>query len=202
VRKGKAADVRGAAAFVAEALATARAAGATGTLVLRADSKFYTAEVAAAAGRAGAYVSLSTGSNPSVDAAIAALGDDGWTSIHYPNAFIDEDTGELVSDAEVAEVPYTAFTSRPKKWHVSGRLVIRRVKRGNRKAGSGQGELFDLWRHHAVFTTSPYTMLQAEAQHRGHAVVEQVIADAKNSALAHLPSASFCANAAWATLWA
>jgi len=45
-------------------------------------------------------------------------------------------------------------------------------------------------------------MLQAESQHRGHAVIEQVIADAKGSALAHLPSASFSANAAWAVLWA
>ena len=45
-------------------------------------------------------------------------------------------------------------------------------------------------------------MLQAETQHRGHAIVEQLIADAKNSALAHLPSAAFAANAAWATAWA
>ncbi|MBV8992307.1 MAG: transposase [Pseudonocardiales bacterium] len=45
-------------------------------------------------------------------------------------------------------------------------------------------------------------MLQAETQHRGHAIVEQVIADAANSALAHLPSGIFTANAAWAVLWA
>src|SRR6266496_1781102 len=45
-------------------------------------------------------------------------------------------------------------------------------------------------------------MLQAETQHRGHAIVEQLIADAKASALAHLPSGSFAANAAWTTLWA
>jgi len=44
------------------------------------------------------------------------------------------------------------------------------------------------YRDHAVFTDSPMTLLQAETQHRGHAVVEQVIADLKNSALAHLPS--------------
>jgi hypothetical protein len=54
------------------------------------------------------------------------------------------------------------------------------------------------WRHHAVFTTSRYEMLQAEGQHRDHAIVEQVIADAtaSASALAHLPSGSFNANAA------
>ncbi len=78
----------------------------------------------------------------------------------------------------------------------------RRVKRLNPASGNGQGELFDSWRHHAVFVTSPYQMLQAETQHRGHAIVEQLIADAKASALAHLPSGSFAANAAWTTLWA
>ena len=45
-------------------------------------------------------------------------------------------------------------------------------------------------------------MLQAESQHRGHAIIEQVIADAAASALAHLPSGSFNANAAWTVLWA
>jgi hypothetical protein len=199
MRKGKAADVRGAAGFVAEALATAKAAGATGTIIVRGDSKFYTADVVAAVRRARAHVSLTTGSNPSVDAAIAAYTGQ-WTPIHYPNAFVDPDTGELVSDAEVAEMPYVAFSSRPKKLQAPGRLIVRRVKRLN--PTDGQGELFDVYRHHAVFTTSAHTMLQAETEHRGHAVIEQVIADAKASALAHLPSASFQANAAWATLWA
>jgi hypothetical protein len=201
LRKGKAADVRGAARFVAEALATAKAAGATGTIIVRGDSKFYTAEVVAAARRAGAHVSLTTGSNPSVDAAIAAYTGE-WTPIHYPNAFVDPDTGELVSDAEVAEMPYVAFSSRPTKLQAPGRLIVRRVKRLSPTTNGGQGEPFDVYRHHAVFTTSAHTMLQAETEHRGHAVIEQVIADAKASALAHLPSASFQANAAWATLWA
>jgi hypothetical protein len=53
-------------------------------------------------------------------------------------------------------------------------------------------------------TEQPNTMLQAEAQHRQHAVQEQVNAEAKAKAkaLAHLPSGSFQANAGWATLWA
>jgi Transposase DDE domain group 1/Bacterial regulatory proteins, tetR family len=45
-------------------------------------------------------------------------------------------------------------------------------------------------------------MLQAEGQHRDHAIVEQVIADAAASALAHLPSGAFNANAAASVLWA
>jgi hypothetical protein len=202
LRKGKAADVRGAARLLAEALSTVRAIAPTARVVVRADSQFYTADVAAAAARHGASVSLTTGSNPHVHAAITQIPQDGWTPIHYPQAFIDTDTGELVSDAEVAETPYTAFTSRSKRQQVAGRLIVRRVKRLNPKAASGQDGLFDLWRHHAVFITSPFQMLQAESQHRGHAIVEQVIADAVASALAHLPSGVFTANAAWAVLWA
>ena len=87
LRKGKSADVRGAAPFLAEALATARDAGCTGAVVVRADSKFYTADFVATAARAGAYVSITTGSNPSVNAAIASIDADAWTPIHYPDAF-------------------------------------------------------------------------------------------------------------------
>jgi hypothetical protein len=202
LRKGKAADVRGAARFLAEALTTVRAITPGARIVVRADSKFYTADVAATAARYGADVSLTTGSNPSVNAAIARIPDQHWTAIHYPQAFVDTETGELVSDAEVAEIPYMAFTSRPAAQQVPGRLIVRRVKRLNPQAVLGQDGLFDLWRHHAVFVTSPFPMLQAESFHRDHAIIEQVIADAAASALAHLPSGSFTANSAWAVLWA
>jgi hypothetical protein len=40
----------------------------------------------------------------------------------------------------------------------------------------------------------------ADKIHRRHAIIEQVHADLKNSALAHLPSAKFTANAAWLVL--
>jgi hypothetical protein len=169
-------------------------------VVVRADSKFHTAEVAATAARYSAAVSLTTGSNPSVNAAIGQVPDTAWTAIHYPHAFVDDNTGQLVSDAEVAEIPYVAFSSQPKKRQVHGRLIVRRVKRLN--PTPGQDGMFDVWRHHAVLVTSPFEMLQAESQHRAHAIVEQVIADAAASALAHLPSGSFPANAAWAVLWA
>ncbi|MDX6432331.1 MAG: hypothetical protein QOE54_4697 [Streptosporangiaceae bacterium] len=59
------------------------------------------------------------------------------------------------------------------------------------------GKLFRVWRHHAVFTDSPLPMLAAEADHRRHAVIKQVIADLKNGPLAHLPLASLAANSAW-----
>lgn len=202
LRRGKAADVRGAARFLAEALSTVRAITPTARIVVRADSKFYTADVAATAARYGADVSLTTGANPSINAAIGQIPDTAWTAIHYPNAFTDTETGELVSDAEVAEIPYTAFTSRPAAQQIHGRLIVRRVKRRNPKTTPGQHGLFDVWRHHAVFVTNPFPLLQAEGFHRDHAIIEQVIADAAASALAHLPSGSFAANAAWAVLWA
>ena len=41
-----------------------------------------------------------------------------------------------------------------------------------------------------------------EAEHRDHAVVEQVIADLKDQALAHFPSGEFNANGAWTVLGA
>ena len=67
-------------------------------------------------------------------------------------------------------------------------------------SANAQGELFPVWRHHAVFTDSPRPMLVAEAEHRRHAIIEQVIADLKNGPLAHLPSGSFAANSAWLVL--
>jgi hypothetical protein len=202
LRKGKSADVRGAARFLAETLAVVRRIAPTATIVVRADSKFYTADVAATAARYNAHVSLTTGANPSVNTAIATIPETAWTAIHYPQAFVDSDTGELISDAEVAELPYVAFTGRPKKLQVTGRLIVRRVKRLNPDTAAGQDALFDAWRHHAVFVTTGFEMLQAEGQHRDHAIIEQTIADAAASALAHLPSGVFTANAAWTVLWA
>jgi hypothetical protein len=70
-------------------------------------------------------------------------------------------------------------------------------KTGKTGKTAKQGELFAVYRYHAVFTDSPESMLAAEATHRDHAIVEQVIAELKNGPLAHLPSAVFTANAAW-----
>jgi hypothetical protein len=143
LRKGKSADVRGAARFLAETLAVVTRIAPTATIVVRADSKFYTSKVVAAAARYGASVSLTTGSNPDVNATIAAIDDTAWTAICYPQAFVDTETGELISDAEVAEVPYTAFASKPAKIQAHGRLIVRRVKRKNpASVDAGQDELF------------------------------------------------------------
>ena len=152
----------------------------------------------AAARAAGARFSITARTNPQVTKAIASIGETAWTPIKYPKAVFDELAGGWISDAAVAEVPvFTAFTSRPKAQQVTARLIVRRVKRLNPAAPTGQGELFDTFRYHAIFTDSAETMLDAEAHHRDHAIVEQVIADLKNGPLAHLPSGVFTTNAAW-----
>ena len=199
LRGGSAASSRGAASFATEAVHTARATGCTGTLVVRMDSAFYSAAACGAVRAAGAFFSVTVQMNPHAAAAIAGIPKDAWTPIQYPRAIWDDQLRAWVSDAEVAEVRYTAFTSK-KGGAVTARLIVRRVKDLNRQAAAGQDDLFDVWRYHAVFTDSPFVMLQAEAQHRDHAIVEQVLADWTSGPLAHLPSGSFPANAAWLTL--
>ncbi|MCW2881947.1 MAG: transposase [Sphaerisporangium sp.] len=133
--------------------------------------------------------------DPKIKAAIAAIGEDAWTAIKYPGAIFDEQAGGWVSDAEVAEITYTAFTSKNKQ-AVTARLIVRRVRRLNEQAKRGQDENFPLYRHHAIFTDNPYELLQAESHHRDHAIIEQVFADLTCGPLAHLPSGDFNANAA------
>ena len=199
LRGGNAASARGAASLAARAIGTARACGCTGTIVVRMDSAFYNSAVTGAIRRGGAFFSVTVPMNTSIRTAIAAIGEDAWTPIRYPRAIWDDQLGAWISDAEVAEVEYTAFTSR-KGQAVTARLIVRRVRDLNKKAEDGQDELFAVWRYHAVFTDSPFELIQAEEQHRDHAIVEQVFADITSGPLAHLPSGVFTANAAWLSI--
>jgi hypothetical protein len=202
LRKGSANSARGAARLVADALKTSRACGASGLLIVRADSAFYGRDIVAAVHRAKARFSITARQDVAVRRAIASIDDDAWTTIRYPRAVFDAQLGQWVSDAQIAEVPFTAFASRGKKQAVTARLIVRRVRDANPAhiVADAQGELFPAWRHHAVFTDSPLTLVQAEADHRRHAIIEQVIADLKNGPLAHLPSGRFNANGAWLVL--
>jgi hypothetical protein len=206
LRKGAVKSARGAGKLVAEALRTARACGAggpdgSGLVLARADSAFYCHDVIAAARRGGAHFSITARMDAAVTKAIAAIDEQAWTPIRYPQAVWDEESQCWISDAEVAEVVFAAFTSRRKSDHITARLIVRRVKRLNPgSVPTGQGELFTAHRYHAVFTDSPQPMLDAEKTHRQHAVIEQVNADLKNGPLAHLPSGSFAANSAWLVL--
>jgi len=206
LRKGSCGSSRGAKRLVADALKTVTnlvGADSGRKPLLRADSAFYGAAVVGAASRAGADVSLTVRMNPQVKAAIAAIAEAAWTTIEYPDAVYDEATGGWVSRAEVAETPFTAFTSKKRTEQIPGRLVVRRIPDLNPRATTGQNPLFDTWRFHAFFTTTDPDVLDtvaADKTHRGHAIIEQVHADLKNSALAHLPSGKFNANAAWLVL--
>jgi hypothetical protein len=148
-------------------------------------------------------VSVTVRLDPKVKAAISIIGEDTWTPIEYTDAVFDEQTQTWISRAEVAEIPFTAFTSRKKAEHVTGRLVVRRIPDLNPGGKDAQQTLFDTWRFHAFFTTTSPAQadtVAADKTHRAHAIIEQVHADLKHSALAHLPSGKFAANAAWLVL--
>jgi len=197
LRGGNADSARGAARFAAGAIRTARDTGCSGLVIVRADSAYYSAAFCGAVRRAGARFSVTVTMDPKIAAAIAAIPATAWTGIRYPRSIWDDQLRCWVSDAQIAEVPYTAFTSAKKGQQVTARLIVRRVRDQNKQAATGQDELFPAWRYHAVFSDSPFELVQAEEQHRDHAIVEQVFADWADGPLAHLPSGFFPANAAW-----
>jgi hypothetical protein len=199
LRGGNAASARGAASMAAQAIGTARDCGCAGTIIVRMDSASCNAAVLGAVCRGGARFSVTVPVNSSIRAAIAAIGEDAWTAIRYPQAVWDDQLDCWVSDAEIAETEYTAFASK-KGQAVTARLIVRRVRDQNKKAAGGMNELFPAWRYHAVFTDSPFELVQAEGQHRDHAVVEQFFADVTSGPLAHMPSGVFAANAAWLSI--
>ncbi len=122
LRGGNASSVRGAASLLAEALHTARAAGTTGPILVRADSQYYVDKLVSAAHRAGAMVSITMPTSPAMRAAIGSVPDDRWRPVAYPEAVLDPDTGELISDVDVAETSYTAFAGT--RHEVTGRLCV------------------------------------------------------------------------------
>jgi hypothetical protein len=126
LRAGKTNSGNGAARMIAQAVNTARAAGVTGQILVRGDSAYGNGVVVTACQRSGARFSLVVNKNRSVAAAIATIGEDAWTPVNYPGAVRDPDTGQWISDAEVDEIPYTAFASTPHA--VTARLIVRRVK--------------------------------------------------------------------------
>jgi len=206
LRKGGCGSPRGAKRLVGDAVKQARRLLGPGQgILVRMDSAYYGRDAVHAAITGGAHVSVTVRATSPVKAAIAGIGDDAWTTIKYPDAIFDESTGTWISNAEVAEVPFTAFASKTTSDQVPGRLVVRRIPdvHAEAKKAAGQGTLFDVWRFHAFFTTAPADTVDtvaADKTHRGHAIIEQVHADLKNSALAHLPSGKFTANAAWLVL--
>jgi Transposase DDE domain group 1 len=175
LRKGSANTQKGIVRFTDELIARVTRAGATGVKLLRADSGFWNTKVFERLERAGWRYSIGVRMINTVRAAVEAIDEDAWQSIDdYP-----ED-----GEAQIAE---TTLGGR--------RLIVRRT----RLLGA-QAELWPDWRHFALITNRAEDIMLVEAEHRDHAVVEQVIADLKDQALAHFPSGDFHANGAWTLL--
>jgi len=118
LRRGPTNSAKGAARLVADALVTARKAGATGQVTVRSDSAYYNHDVIAAARTGGARFSITARMDPAVTRAITQILDDAWVGIKYPHAIYDQDEHRWVSDAQVAETSFTAFTSRRHSEHI------------------------------------------------------------------------------------
>ena len=100
------------------------------------DSAFSGSPAVRAARGAGARFSVTVRTDPKVRAANAAIGEDAWIPIRYPRAIWDDQLGRWVSDAQVAEVQYTAFASR-RGQAITARLIVRRVRDLNLNAAGG-----------------------------------------------------------------
>jgi len=161
--------------FCEELIARVERAGASGVKLLRADSGFWNTKVFERLERAGWQYSIGVRMTKTVRAAVEAIDEDAWEAIaDYPDA----------GEAQIAE---TVYGGR--------RLIVRRT----RLIGP-QAELWPDWRHFAFITNRTGEIALVEAEHRDHAVVEQVIADLKDQALQHFPSGHFNANGAWTVL--
>jgi hypothetical protein len=190
LRAGKANSGKGAGRMLAQAIGTARAAGVTGQILVRGDSSYGTRAVVGACRNHGARFSLAMSRNTAIDRAINSIEEAAWTPVKYPGAVRDPDTGDWISDAEVAEIGYTAFAST--KDRITARLIVRRVKDARYRDA-----LFPVWRYHPFFTNTDLPAAQADITHRQHAIIETVFSDLIDGPLAHMPSGHFGANSAW-----
>lgn len=200
LRGGNAETRRGAVSLLRQALGTARAAGASGPIVVRGDSGYYVGTLIKTITDAGASFSITAPLRKPIRAAIHAINDAAFKPVRYAHPVYDETNHSWITHAEIAETSYTAFTNPTEHpgQRVTARLLVRRHPITTRNE---QGELFTAWRYHAVFTNSRFDLPTALAQHDARAgAIEPTFADLADSALAHLPSGRFAANDAWLTL--
>ena len=182
LRKGS--SQRGTKRFCEELIARMRHCGATGALTLRADSGFFSWDLVSVLDRLSVAWSITVHQNASVQAAIAAIPEDQWCDIAYPDG----------GAAQVAETIYVTGGGKTKRAERRVRLVVRRT----RLIDPVQRQLWPDWRHHAFVTNLELDAVEADRFHRAHATVELAIRDLKEGAgLEHCPSGRFFANAAW-----
>ncbi len=189
-RKGSANTARGAQRFVRETIGRARRAGATGPIVVRADSGYCSNKVMKACTDHHVRYSITARQTSRVVTAEAGIDPDAWVLIRHPDPdSLDPDVhAEPVEKGQEAWVAETDLDGR--------RLIVRRTL-----DAAGPGVLFDTWRHHAFYTDRTGTPVDLDADHRRHAVIELVIRDLKAGAgMNHFPSGDFSANGAWLVL--
>jgi hypothetical protein len=175
LRTGSANTSRGMLRFADELIARVQRAGASGPKLLRADSGFWSAKVFARLAQAGWQYSIGVRLQPHVRAAIEQIPEAAWQTLEdYP-------------PTSIAQIAETVLGDQ--------RLVVRRVRTLN-----AQGELLPSWQYFPFATNRTEDITAVEAEHRQHAVVELVIRDLKDQALAHFPSGHFYANAAWTVI--
>lgn len=180
LRGGNVHTARGAASFVTRVFRRVRAAGASGPLVLRADSGFYNRKVSQACQHDGVAYSITVKLSKSLLNKMAAIDETAWTPIPY----------WMEGGADVAETAYRPFSRR----HQEVRLIVRRTK----PTPGTQLALLATYDYHAFVTDREGDTIELEADHRRHAVCEDTIRDLKYGVgLNHLPSGRFAANAAW-----
>lgn len=177
LRHGSANTQRGMLRFTEELMARITRAGATGPKLLRADSGFWNVKVFRRLEAAGWTYSIGIRMTKPVTARVSQIPEDAWTAIEdYPKS----------GEAHIAE---TTLGDR--------RVIVRRV----RVLGL-QDELFPTWAHFPFLTNRTEPIALVEVEHRQHAVVELVMRDLKDQALAHFPSGHYPANAAWTVIGA
>lgn len=122
----------GAESLITETINTARQAGLTGDIVVRADSAFYCERFMASCRRHGAHFSVTAKMSAKLAGAIAGIDESAWVPIAYPHAVFDEQSGQWISDAQIAEIPYTIESHRAHQ-RLQARLIVRRVRDQHRR---------------------------------------------------------------------
>jgi Transposase DDE domain group 1 len=177
LRKGSVNTQKGMLRFCDELIARVTRAGATGVKLLRADSGFWNNKVFKRLETAGWEYSIGVRMQKGLREVVQQIDEEAWQRVaDYPSE----------GEAQIAETVYGAR-----------RLIVRRT----RLIGP-QADLWPDWRHFAFITNRTDDIEIVEAEHRDHAVVEQVIVDLKDQALVHFPSGEFNANGAWTVLGA
>lgn len=182
LRKGS--SQRGSNRFIEELVARVRRSEVNTKLVVRGDAGFFSWALIDTLRRLKVGWSITVIANVQVKAAIAAISEEQWTPIDYPEG----------GEAQVAETTYVTGTTRRQERRM--RMVVRR----SRLADPAQLALWPHWRYHAFITDLELPVVEMDRFHREHATVELAIRDLKEGAgLEHCPSGHFFANAAWLT---